>query len=1296
MSEKSKRFFSANHHPDANTAYEWPEWKDSDLNNEKWEIPKNGPDGLFLDAERVAMPWSLEPDRWIRAIDLEHLTAPLTVYITTVEHPDLVTNNKHLLHSEFVRWFVSSLTNLQYCGREGLDIGGESSNFIWIDRNNPWYGWMHVYSMNEVGINIQHRPIINPNGKYIVRLYCMGCWRRILVDDIIPVDKDGKPLLPRTSNNFELWPMLLAKALLKLVSLTWTRRREIVDFHPITCFTGWICLTMNIARLTLEDKWDFLTKYSERFEWTSQTAHDYIPESSANMTSETKKPGETSQPLAAEPGKPQPIALFLLLGDMRALGSDAVPGLSPCWDHIIHIVQLRDIPLDPKDVKPPLAKWKFHRWLKWAVSRSMIDLADYFVPIRYLKVISPLKDCIRSVARDNSDVAGNLISSNEIERSDKFTRRMRSQKISDLPTASKEEAEEDVNRWIDFNKIASYMTEVHLFYKLEYFQQSIQVTDDVLKIASENHNKSETAKAASIKETRKEKTDTHNNISKILKSRYKPLYLFCDSPKKTFFLVNLCAVPKKKNDLNKKNYLILEKYNWFFVSNSSDQSITISTTGNKSSIMELEAGRHLLQIHSRLDSGLMIISSDTDFHLGDQATVQQLMTSESYRIEQISKIISDNLCKAYRSFGTRNYPSMLTNFYKSYMPNLQFASLKENKNFRTLIHHFFMEEQVRLIREIVSDEELEDILYSLRIFFLNPRIRLESLDLMTNQNILQDLTINETSEIWLSTSGNCKEVLDQAATTIQSFLKMAVVKGYKKLHNPDHVFHTQIRERLLKLSDLFDLSLASRLLRNVINRHDNLRDLYPCSKDFIYVLNIQEFKDVRNVRHEQYFPIVRLVVNPKPKGAVLAAFELLTDLPRFALRVFNNQNEREMTRLVNHVIPTRYEYLPDGYTVFAYSWSDNHFKEVDWTIRVITMKGDPIFYQLDEQQLLSLEIKPPKLKVDELIGTYIPNARDCISRCILQTTSERSIVSIRLTTPYNLTEIKIKVVDEDGNILIDINGDSTKKNLYYIEVFVLNNSWPLTNDEWIVVNQTKIKRAEDIKTKSENRALSGSSLSTMKKDTKQFASDDQALEPPYWILQVVTDARDIVEIYEDKSKEQEIILLKEMWLKDPSQAKRGKNLRRAFLNAYASKIESDVFSNQNGIQLKLIEDEDMEFCLSHARQYRTLKSLESYHYLPALDLTKYMKNKIAKSHQIKTKSDDEILKNQHTVDNQINGSDYLKNLDDLMNKQLRRHLKHFQKKEKNFWQRRSLVDAVYETRKIYINSLIAEKAKKRM
>lgn len=620
-------------------------------------------------------------------------------------------------------------------------------------------------------------------------------------------------------------------------------------------------------------------------------------------------------------------------------------------------------------------------------------------------------------------------------------------------------------------------------------------------------------------------------------------------------MISLCAALKEKSiNLRERDYLILEKYNWFLVPNPSDQSITISTSGNKSVIMELEAGRQLLRIHNRSGSSLTIISSDTDFHLGDRATVQQLMTTESDRIEQMSRIISDNLRKAYRSFGTRDYPAMLENLYRSYMPSLQLAPSRENKNFRILIHSFFMEEQVELIREIVPDKELEDLFHSLRVFFLNPRIRSEYLDLMTNQKTLQDLTIRETSRTWFLTSSSDEEVFDydQAATTIQSFLKMVIVKRYKQLHNPDHDQHTQVRERLLRISDLFDSSLASRLLRNVINRHSDLRDLYPCSQDFIHVLNIQEFRGVLgNVRHEQWVPIVRLVVNPKPGKAVLAAFELLIDLPRFALRVFNNQNGREMPHLVNHVAPAHYECLPDGYTVFAYGWSNRqHFKELDWTIRVVTMKGEPMFYQLGEQRPLSLETKPPRLMVDELVGTYIPNTRNCISRWTLRTTLERSIISIRLTTSYNLAEIRIKVIDKVGNILVDVNGGSTvllplvilknaaavndenhktenksqdinkelknaekQKSLYYIEAFVLNNSWPLTDVEWTVASQAKTKSGRDIKTKiqSGNKTSSRSSLS--KRDTKQFMNDSQTLEPPYWILQVVTDARDAVEVH---------------------------------------------------------------------------------------------------------------------------------------------------------------------------------------
>ncbi|XP_072762884.1 androglobin [Anoplolepis gracilipes] len=1059
-------------------------------------------------------------------------------------------------------------------------------------------------------------------------------------------------------------------------------------------------------------------KYSEHFEWTSQTIRgNTIPESYTNnvMTDKTKRSGETLR-LVAEPEKPQPITLFLLLADTRELGNKAIPGLSPCWDHVIHVIQSRDVPLDPKDVKPPLAKWKLHRWLKWAVSQNVIDPTDYFVPIRYLRVISPLEECDESVVYiyDESDAVGNSSFLNEIKQSDKSARRTRSQKASDSSTTMKEEATEDVSRWIDFNIMAPHITEVHLFYKLEYLRCTIQATGNMLKTTHWNR-KAET-------KIEKEKIEFYNT-SGILKSTNKLLYLFCDSLENKFFLINFWAAPRKEKESNRMDYLILEKYNWFCGSNQSNQTIIISTLGNKSTVIELEAGRQLLRIYHRSESGLAIISSDTDFYLGNRATVQQQMTAESDRIEKISRMISDSLCEAYRSFGTNNYSVMLKNYYQSYMPDSQRILMKEDKNFTSLIHQFFLEEQVRLIRKIVPDSDLENVLRSLRIFFLNPDIRQEYYDLTKTRTTLQDPVTQETMK-----TSSCVSDYNKAATIIQSFFKMALVKGYIQLHNPDHSLHMQVRKELLKISDLFDLSIASQLLRNVINRHDNLHELYPCSKDFTHVLNIQEFKSVlENIGHEQWFPIVRFVVNTKPTETVFATLEVLIDLPRVALRVFDNQNGHEIPRIVNHVAPARYKYLPDGYTVFAYGWNEKQrIRELDWAIRIITTKGEPILHQPGEQQ-----IKPPKLAVDELVGIYVPNIKNCISRWILRATSG-SIVSIRLTTSYNLAKIRMKVTDEGNNILADVRGGSKillpliilkylrkskdskskernkdfneefkksveEKQHYYVEAFVLDNSWPLTDAEWVVVNQAKTMNAEGFKTKTQSGKISRSNPSTTRKDSKQL-NNNQVLESPYWILQVVTDARDAVEICQDKKREQEITLLKESWWsKDSGRFKRGKELRDAFLSAHVLKSESQASLNHNERQLKILEDEDVEFCLSHERTHRTLIP-PGFHHLPALNLTKYAKeDEIARHHYTKMKTNYEKLQNQYVVDVKVNSernySSYLENLAELINKQLQRYAKFFRKKEENFWQRRTLIDTVYEARKIYIDSLKFEKTK---
>eukprot|EP01041_Mallomonas_annulata_P000153 gene153-257_t len=57
------------------------------------------------------------------------------------------------------------------------------------------------------------RPCFNPAGKYCVRLYLGGKWRKVTVSDVLPLASDGRPAIACSSEKYELWPSILAKAI---------------------------------------------------------------------------------------------------------------------------------------------------------------------------------------------------------------------------------------------------------------------------------------------------------------------------------------------------------------------------------------------------------------------------------------------------------------------------------------------------------------------------------------------------------------------------------------------------------------------------------------------------------------------------------------------------------------------------------------------------------------------------------------------------------------------------------------------------------------------------------------------------------------------------------------------------------------------------------------------------------------------------------------------------------------------------------------------------------------------------
>ncbi|KAA6419035.1 MAG: guanylate kinase, partial [Trebouxia sp. A1-2] len=83
------------------------------------------------------------------------------------------------------------------------------------------------------------QPTKTASGKYHVKCFVMDEWRRVTVDCRIPVDAYGAPLLVG-SMPAQLWPLILSKAILKLMALYQVLDRP--SWHQVAAFqwlTGW-------------------------------------------------------------------------------------------------------------------------------------------------------------------------------------------------------------------------------------------------------------------------------------------------------------------------------------------------------------------------------------------------------------------------------------------------------------------------------------------------------------------------------------------------------------------------------------------------------------------------------------------------------------------------------------------------------------------------------------------------------------------------------------------------------------------------------------------------------------------------------------------------------------------------------------------------------------------------------------------------------------------------------------------------------------------------------------------------
>eukprot|EP01034_Spumella_vulgaris_P022642 gene22642-28782_t len=74
--------------------------------------------------------------------------------------------------------------------------------------------WRAIYPQLPNG-----KPYYNSAGKYAVKLFLGGKWRKVYVNDAIPLRADGTVALSTSAERLELWPLILAKAIYTVYSV---------------------------------------------------------------------------------------------------------------------------------------------------------------------------------------------------------------------------------------------------------------------------------------------------------------------------------------------------------------------------------------------------------------------------------------------------------------------------------------------------------------------------------------------------------------------------------------------------------------------------------------------------------------------------------------------------------------------------------------------------------------------------------------------------------------------------------------------------------------------------------------------------------------------------------------------------------------------------------------------------------------------------------------------------------------------------------------------------------------------
>jgi hypothetical protein len=184
--------------------------------------------------------------------------------------------NQHLHISELMRLIISQISLIMdvYRCKKALNPMATSED--------PTI-WDSIYPKGKDGL-----PSFNPSGKYAVKLFHMGAWRKVTIDDRIPINADGKPLFISSPNQNEIWPMLITKAICK-ISSQGSREYEVGDdINIVQMITGMVPEKFSVPVSVTEKHYELFRSI------ICKPPNRGVTPTSANVSHKTNSPDKNS------------------------------------------------------------------------------------------------------------------------------------------------------------------------------------------------------------------------------------------------------------------------------------------------------------------------------------------------------------------------------------------------------------------------------------------------------------------------------------------------------------------------------------------------------------------------------------------------------------------------------------------------------------------------------------------------------------------------------------------------------------------------------------------------------------------------------------------------------------------------------------------------------------------------------------------------------------------------------------------------------------------------------------------